>query len=95
MDLVNIGEFEPRTVDKVERLLGLLEELERHPGLKGKLALHRSRPWKSQSPMLMRSSRTGSSPAPKGNGNTCAASLVGITVPDSSSQTPPWLTRHP
>ena len=40
MDLVNIGEFEPRTVDKVERLLDLLEELERHPSLKGKLALH-------------------------------------------------------
>ena len=40
MDLVSIGEFEPRTVDKVERLLDLLEELERHPGLKGTLALH-------------------------------------------------------
>ncbi len=40
MDIVKPEEFEPRTVDKVERLLDLLEELERHPSLKGKLALH-------------------------------------------------------
>lgn len=37
---MSTGEFEPRTVDKVERLLDLLEELERHPSLQGKLALH-------------------------------------------------------
>lgn len=40
MDIVASVEFEPRTVDKVERLLDLLEEMERHPKLKGKLALH-------------------------------------------------------
>lgn len=37
---MSTGEFEPRTVDKVERLLDLLDEMERHPALKGKLALH-------------------------------------------------------
>lgn len=40
MDIVSVSEFEPRTVDKVDRLLALLEEMERHPALKGKLALH-------------------------------------------------------
>lgn len=40
MDIINTEEFEPRTVDKVQRLLDLLEELERHPSLRGKLALH-------------------------------------------------------
>lgn len=40
MDIMSTGEFEPRTVDKVERLLDLLDEMERHPALKGKLALH-------------------------------------------------------
>lgn len=40
MDVMSVDEFEPRTVDKVDRLLDLLEELERHPALKGKLALH-------------------------------------------------------
>lgn len=37
---MSTGEFEPRTMDKVERLLDLLDEMERHPALKGKLALH-------------------------------------------------------
>ena len=40
MDIMSTDEFEPRTVDKVERLLDLLDEMERHPALKGKLALH-------------------------------------------------------
>ena len=33
-------DFQPRTLDKVERLLDLLEEFERHPDLKGKLSMH-------------------------------------------------------
>ena len=40
MGIVSTDEFEPRTVDKVERLLDLLDEMERHPALKGKLTLH-------------------------------------------------------
>ena len=40
MDIMSTDEFEPRTVDKIERLLDLLDEMERHPSLKGKLALH-------------------------------------------------------
>lgn len=40
MAIIDVSEFEPRTIDKVERLLDLLEEMERHPNLKGKLALH-------------------------------------------------------
>lgn len=40
MDIMSTDEFEPRTVDKVERLLDLLDEMEHHPSLKGKLALH-------------------------------------------------------
>jgi predicted nucleotidyltransferase component of viral defense system len=32
--------FQDRTLDKVERLLGVLEELGRHPVLKGKLCMH-------------------------------------------------------
>lgn len=40
MDIMTVNEFEPRTVDKVGRLLDLLDEMERHPALKGKLALH-------------------------------------------------------
>lgn len=32
--------FSPQTLDKVERLLDLLQEIERHPQLEGKLALH-------------------------------------------------------
>lgn len=31
--------FNPRTVDKVERLFDVMEEFERHPDLKGKLAM--------------------------------------------------------
>ena len=37
---MSTDEFEPRTIDKVERLFDLLDEMERHPALKGKLALH-------------------------------------------------------
>lgn len=40
MDTVNTEGFAPRTVDKVERLLDLMEEMGRHPDLKGKLAMH-------------------------------------------------------
>lgn len=40
MDVMSTDEFEPRTVDKVECLLDLLDEMERHPALKDKLALH-------------------------------------------------------
>ena len=40
MDIMSTDEFEPRTMDKVERLLDLLDEMERHPALKDKLALH-------------------------------------------------------
>lgn len=36
---MSVDEFEPRTVDKVGRLLDLLDEMEHHPALKGKLAL--------------------------------------------------------
>ncbi|MDR1015458.1 MAG: hypothetical protein LBL86_10870 [Coriobacteriales bacterium] len=32
--------FQDRALDKVERLLGVLEELGRHPALKGKLCMH-------------------------------------------------------
>lgn len=35
MGIMSVDEFEPRTVDKVDRLLDLLEEMERHPALKG------------------------------------------------------------
>lgn len=35
-----MSEFDPRTVDKVERLLDLLEEMNTHPDLHGKLAMH-------------------------------------------------------
>ena len=35
-----MSEFDPRTVDKVERLLDLLEEMNAHPDLCGKLAMH-------------------------------------------------------
>lgn len=37
---MSMGGFTPRTVDKVERLLDLMEELGRHPDLEGKLAMH-------------------------------------------------------
>ena len=40
MGAVDISEFQPRTLDKVERLLDLLEEMQRHPDLKGKLVMH-------------------------------------------------------
>jgi len=37
---VTLAEFQPTTIDKVKRLLELLEEIERHPRLKGKLSMH-------------------------------------------------------
>lgn len=40
MGAVDIGRFQPRTLDKVERLLDLLEEMQCHPNLKGKFAMH-------------------------------------------------------
>ena len=40
MDFVDLSGFQPRTVDKVERLLNLLEEMGRHPDLRGRLAMH-------------------------------------------------------
>ena len=40
MGSVDASGFQPRTLDKVERLLDLLEEMQRHPDLKGKLAMH-------------------------------------------------------
>lgn len=40
MGFLNLSEFQPRTVDKVERLLEVLEEMGRHPDLRGKLALY-------------------------------------------------------
>ena len=40
MGAVSMEGFAPRTIDKVERLLDLMEETERHPNLKGKLAMH-------------------------------------------------------
>ena len=44
MALVDMDGFQPRTVDKVERLLDLLEEMDRHPALHGKLAMHGGTP---------------------------------------------------
>lgn len=40
MDNALVREFPPRTLEKVERLLDLLGELDEHPMLKDKLALH-------------------------------------------------------
>ncbi|MBQ9043527.1 MAG: nucleotidyl transferase AbiEii/AbiGii toxin family protein [Eggerthellaceae bacterium] len=40
MDNERLAGFPPRTVEKVERLMGLLEEMGEHPQLRGKLALH-------------------------------------------------------
>ena len=40
MGNLNTEGFQPRTLDKVERLLDLLDEMQRHPDLKGKLAMH-------------------------------------------------------
>lgn len=37
---VTMSGFNPRTIDKVERLLDLLEEMNAHPDLRGKLAMH-------------------------------------------------------
>ena len=34
-----VRKFQPKTIDKVERLFDLLEEMQRHPVLKGKLAM--------------------------------------------------------
>ena len=40
MDAIDTDGFQPRTLDKVERLLDLLDEMQRHPDLKGRLAMH-------------------------------------------------------
>lgn len=40
MDPVDKSGFQPKTIDKVNRLLDLLEEIQRHPDLKGKLAMY-------------------------------------------------------
>ena len=40
MAAIDTNGFQPRTLDKVERLLDLLDEMQRHPDLKGKLAMH-------------------------------------------------------
>ncbi len=40
MAAIGMDGFQPRTLDKVERLLDLLDEMQRHPDLKGKLAMH-------------------------------------------------------
>jgi hypothetical protein len=40
MDQLDLAGFQPRTIDKVERLLDILEEIDRHPDLCGKLAMH-------------------------------------------------------
>lgn len=40
MDNAFLKEFPPQTLDKVERLLDLLEEFGEHPSLRGKLVLH-------------------------------------------------------
>ena len=40
MAAIDANGFQPRTLDKVERLLDLLDEIQRHPDLKGKLAMH-------------------------------------------------------
>ena len=40
MGVVDTRGFQPRTLDKVDRLLDLLEEMQRHPDLRGKLAMH-------------------------------------------------------
>lgn len=40
MDNALVGKFPPRTLDKVERLLDLLAEIDEHSMLKDKLALH-------------------------------------------------------
>lgn len=40
MAAIDTNGFQLRTLDKVERLLDLLDEMQRHPDLKGKLAMH-------------------------------------------------------
>lgn len=40
MDAIKLSDFDESTVDKVLRLLELLDEMERHPALRGKFALH-------------------------------------------------------
>ncbi len=40
MAAIDTSGFQPRTFDKVERLLDLLDVIQRHPDLKGKLAMH-------------------------------------------------------
>lgn len=40
MDNSLVRDFPPRTLDKVDRLLDLLDEMGEHPRLRGKLALH-------------------------------------------------------
>lgn len=40
MDALDTSAFPPRTLDKVERLLDLMEEMGVHPDLRGKLAMH-------------------------------------------------------
>lgn len=40
MGALNTDGFQPRVLDKVERLLALLAEMQRHPILKGKLAMY-------------------------------------------------------
>lgn len=40
MASISTAGFQPRTIDKVERLLDLVDEMQRHPDLKGKLAMH-------------------------------------------------------
>lgn len=40
MDNACLRDFSPQTMDKVERLLDLLEELGEHPALRDKFALH-------------------------------------------------------
>lgn len=40
MAAIDTSGFQPRTLDKLERLLDLLDEMQRHPDLKGKLAMH-------------------------------------------------------
>lgn len=40
MGIVSMDEFQPRTADKVDRPLDVLEEVGQHPDLRGKLAMH-------------------------------------------------------
>lgn len=40
MASISTAGFQLRTIDKVERLLDLVDEMQRHPDLKGKLAMH-------------------------------------------------------